>query len=93
VEVTVAMLLLSLGMLGVASTGLLAARMLREAEAREAMVERVGSVLDSLVTHRVSGAGRIHDPRFRVEWNASSTSVEVRTVMPDSAAFELQALR
>lgn len=93
VEVTVAMLLLSLGLLGVAATGLLAARTLREAEAREAMVERAGSVLDSLVSHRVSGTGRVDDARFRIEWIASSASVEVHTVMPDGSRFELRALR
>jgi prepilin-type N-terminal cleavage/methylation domain-containing protein len=93
VEVTVAMLLLSLGMLGVAATGLLAARTLREAEAREAMVERAGSVLDSLVAHGGSGTGRIDDVRFQLEWSASATSVEVRTVMPDGSRFELRALR
>ena len=92
-EVTVAMLLLSLGMLGVAATGLLAARTLREAEAREAMLERAGSVLDSLVMHRASGAGRIDDARFRIEWSASAASVEVRTLMPDGSRFEMRALR
>jgi prepilin-type N-terminal cleavage/methylation domain-containing protein len=93
VEVTVAMLLLSLGLLGVAATGLMSARMLREAEAREAMAERTGSVLDSLVSHRVSGTGSVDDARFRTQWSASAGSVEVQTVMLDGSRFELRALR
>lgn len=93
VEMTVAMLLLSVGLLGVAGTGLLAARMQREAEGREAMLERAGSVLDSLVTHDVAGAGTNADPRFLLDWVATVEQVEVRARMPDGSPFDLRAIR
>ena len=93
VEVTVAMLLLAIGLLGIAGTGLLAARMLREAEAREEMLDRAGSVLDSLATHGAAGAGTISHARFRLEWTASDSAVYVRTVSIDGSQHELRALR
>lgn len=93
VEVIVAMVLLSIGLLGIAGTGLLAAHMMRAADTREAMLARATSVMDSLVAHDVLGAGRMPDARFRLEWTASHESVRVRAVLPDGDRFVLTALR
>ena len=87
------MLLLSIGLLGVAGTGLLAARLLREAEVREEMMDRAGSVLDSLTAHGAIGAGTISNPRFRLEWAASDSALQVRAFSIDGSQHELRALR
>lgn len=87
------MVLLSIGMLGIAGTGIMAAQMMREADTREAMLTRATSVLDSLVAHDILGAGITLDARFRIEWTASRESVRVRAVLPDGDPFVLTALR
>lgn len=93
VEMTVAMVLLAIGLLGVAGTGLLAARMLSEAEAREAMLERAGSVLDSVIAYDVAGGGMTGDARFQLEWSSTAEAVEIRARMPDGSPFDLRAIR
>ena len=93
VEVTVAMLLLSIGLLGVAGTGLLAGRLLRESEGREAMVERASNILDSLSAHAASGGGTVMDARYRIDWAASDSAVHVRALLPDGSRYDMRALR
>lgn len=93
VEVIVAMVLLSIGMLGIAGTGLLAAHMMRAADTHEAMMVRASSVMDSLVANDVVGAGITPDARFRLEWMASHESVRVRATLPDGSHFDLMAIR
>lgn len=87
------MVLLSIGMLGIAGTGLMAAQMMRAADTREAMLARATSVMDSLVAHDILGAGITSDARFRLEWTASRESVRVRALLPDGDSFVLTAVR
>lgn len=90
VEVIVAMVLLSVGMLAIAGSGVLAAQLLREAEAQEEMMTRATSVLDSLVIER-GGAGRYQTARYRLEWSAADSIVRVRVTPIGAQAFELLA--
>jgi len=92
-EVIVALTLLSIAMLAVASSGLLAARLLSQAEAAEMTAVRAQSVLDSLVINNVRGSGRLVADGYRIEWTAGDTRVSVRAFHPNVPPFEVQAAR
>jgi prepilin-type N-terminal cleavage/methylation domain-containing protein len=93
VEVIVAMVLLSVGLLGVAGSGLLAAELLREAEVREDMLNRASSLLDSLLANEVTGAGMLPLARYRIDWTATAEHVEVVARLPNHSDFTLRAAR
>lgn len=93
IEVIVAMTLLSVGMLAIAANGLLAARLLNDAELQEEIAIRTQSVLDSLVVNDVNGNGRIDAGVYRIEWTAAAESVVVRARAGNATQLELQAVR
>jgi len=93
VEVIVAMVLLSVGLLGVAGSGLLAGQLLREAEVREDMLNRASSLLDSLLVHDANGAGSVPLARYRLDWTATTDRVEVVARLPNHSDFTLRAAR
>jgi prepilin-type N-terminal cleavage/methylation domain-containing protein len=70
VEAVVALTLLAVGLLGAAATQSLAARLLREAEARAGAVVLAGSVLDSLLSVPAPVGGEREEARYRVRWTA-----------------------
>lgn len=91
VEVIVAMVLLSIALLGIAGTALLAARMLSAGEIREQASRRAASVLDSLVLLHGNATGTRSYPGYRLTWSADSARVAVRVAFPDDTGIELQA--
>lgn len=93
VEVIVALTLLSIGMLAVAGSGLLAATMLRDAETEQAMMLRATSLLDSLVIHDGAGAGEIVEAHYRLTWSAGAAAVHVRVQPARAPTFDLTAVR
>ena len=93
VEVIVGMLLLSIGMLGIAGSSLMAMQMLREAGARDAVLERAQTVLDSIIVHDIAGAGIVEDPRFQLNWAATGSSVEIHALLADGYRFQMRAVR
>lgn len=94
VEVIVAITLLSVGLLSVAGGGMLASRLLRESELQEELLHRASSLLDSLIANRLAGSGvLVAQDRYRVEWQASEHTVDVRAVEADSTLFTLRVTR
>jgi prepilin-type N-terminal cleavage/methylation domain-containing protein len=93
VEVIVAMTLLSIGLLGIAATGALSARMLSQAELSEDITLAAQNVLDSLITNNIRGAGAQRVRNVRLEWSASDHVVLVTTTLPGQQPYELRAAR
>ena len=93
VEVVVALALLSVGALGVAAGGILALRLVRAAEVEDALSNRAGVLLDSLITGGVMGAGTEQATHYRLDWTASGDSAAVTVRTADSAQFTLRAIR
>lgn len=75
VEAIVALNLLALGLLGAAATQSLAARLLREAEARAGALNLAEAVLDSLLAVPTPTAGERHERRYRAHWSSAPRSV------------------
>lgn len=94
-EVIVAMTLLSIGTLGVAATGLLAALSFTRAEMRERALHDAESVLDSLTSLRSNGPGARHAHGAHITWAAgdSLSQVIVRITWPDRAPVQLVGSR
>lgn len=93
VEVIVALLLLSVGVLSIAGTGLLAGRMLRQAELREEMLTRAHNLLDSLVIAQDTGSGSSQYFGYRLDWQATAHDVSVNANIADTLQFVLRAAR
>lgn len=93
VEVIVAMTLLSVGMLAIAGTAFMAARMQTQAQLQERMAASARSVLDSVVAYRLQGAGKASFPRYEVAWTASQSEVAVDARMPNAPPVQLRAIR
>jgi prepilin-type N-terminal cleavage/methylation domain-containing protein len=93
VEVIVAMALLSVGLLGIAATGLLAARLMNQAQLLEDAANRATSVMDSVAINNLVGAGAVQTSPYRLEWTASDSAIVVRAVLPDGAVLQLDGVR
>jgi prepilin-type N-terminal cleavage/methylation domain-containing protein len=93
VEVIVASVLLSVALLAVAGTGLTAARIMRDAEAREEAVNRAATLLDSVMLNNLSGAGTVVTARYRLDWTGGASEASVNARLTDGQTFELRAPR
>ena len=93
VEVIVALLLLAIGVLGVAAAGLLATRMLRAADVHDEMSIRAMALLDSLIADSVVGQGSSRTPAYAIDWAATGDSAAVTFRAADSAVFTVRAIR
>ena len=91
VEIIVALTLLSVAMLGVAGSGLMAAQLLAQAELHEAVTIRAQSILDSLVIHEVVGSGRVRLTPFDIDWTATQEDATVNVTHQTIPAFTLKA--
>jgi prepilin-type N-terminal cleavage/methylation domain-containing protein len=90
VEVIVALPILAVGVLGAAATFALAARLLREAEARSGAVGVAGSTLDSLLLAPRPLPGERHEGRYHLRWSTrpagGATAVELEVEYQDGSA-------
>lgn len=93
VEVIVALTVLSIGLLAVASSGLLAGRMLREAELIEAVGNRASGVLDSLLMNDIQGSGTVRIAQHRIAWTADARTVTVLVELANERPFVMRASR
>jgi prepilin-type N-terminal cleavage/methylation domain-containing protein len=93
IEVMVALVLLSVGVLGAASTGLLATRLLREARVQDEIAERASYLLDSLIADSVKGRGSERSRMYSIDWIATSDSATLTVSTADSTRFTMRALR
>lgn len=93
IEVIIALTLLGVGMLSVAASGVIAARLQSETELHEEMLRRATSLTDSLVANRVYGRGDHPADRYRLIWTAAEETVSVQAVLADSVFFELESAR
>ena len=92
-EVVVALVLLSVGALGVAAGGILALRLLHAAEVDGDVSLRSAYLLDSLIDARATGAGSERNSRYRLDWSALGDSAAVTVRTADSATFTLRAIQ
>ncbi|MGQ0560270.1 MAG: type IV pilus modification PilV family protein [Gemmatimonadota bacterium] len=92
-EVTVAMVLLSVGLLGVSAAGMLASRLLSQTHMREELVNRANSLRDSLAIHAIVGAAVVQSQPYRLEWLATEGTITVIGTLPDGSRFELSGSR
>lgn len=94
-EVIVAMTLLSIGTLGVAATGLVAAHAFTRAEMRERTLHHAESILDSLAALRASSSGTRTLYGAEVSWSAadSISPIVLRITWRDREPIELVAER
>ena len=81
VETMVAITLLSIGLLGVASSAGLAAQLLRQAELRERAALEATQLLDSLVHARPLSAGYVYKRPLTYSWTLSATELSVAIVL------------
>lgn len=89
VEVIVAIVVLGVGVLGVAATASLAARVLRQAEADEGAATAAAALLDSLLSRGVPAAGERVDGPYRLRWTTTASdtaAAEVRLTVEYRAA-------
>lgn len=93
VEVIVAMTLLSVGMLAVAASGIIAAQLQREAELHEVVTQHATSLVDSIATRRVHGSGTVNTSRYRLEWRADSTAIHVHAHVREESYLVLETVR
>jgi prepilin-type N-terminal cleavage/methylation domain-containing protein len=70
IESVVSLTLLAIGLLGAAATQSLAARLLRESEARIGAVALAEAVLDSLIAAPAPAGGEREEARYRARWSA-----------------------
>lgn len=91
VEAIVALTLFALGLLGAAATQSLAARLLREAEARAGALTLAEAVLDSLLAVPTPTAGERHERRYRAHWSSAPrsalTAIELEVEYHDGTAL------
>lgn len=92
-EVIVSLPILAVGVLGAAATFALAARLLREAEARSGAVGGAGSVLDSLLLTPQPAPGERSEGRYHLSWSThplgGATAVELEVEYHDGTAARL----
>jgi len=93
VEVIVAMALLSVGLLGISAAGLLSVKMMNQAQLLEDAANRATSVMDSVMINDLAGGGVVQTLPYRLEWAASDSAIEVRAVLPDGTALQLDGAR
>lgn len=74
VELIVAMVVLSLGIMGAVATSLLAVQRLREANAREAAVRVAGALLDSLTQQDSPTTGTSTTGPYTSTWRVGATA-------------------
>jgi prepilin-type N-terminal cleavage/methylation domain-containing protein len=90
VEVIVALPILAVGVLGAAGTFTLAARLLREAEARSGAVGVAAMVLDSLTLAPRPETGERREGRYNLRWSTrplgGATMIELEVGYPDGSA-------
>lgn len=91
VEIIVALTILSVGLLGVAASGFLSARLMAEAERNDFALEKANALLDSLIANRIQGSGTLMHERAMMRWTASAAVAEV-DVMVGSNRFVLTAV-
>lgn len=82
VETIVAVVLLTIGVLGAVATALQAMGMLREAESRHSAVALAGALLDSLSAAGPAEAGERQTPQAFAAWTGGGTLV-LRVTSPD----------
>ena len=80
IEVVVALTLLSVGLLGIAATATLGARMMREGQADEAAAVEALQVLDSLTQLRQPAAGQRQAGRISLTWTVTTDSAGLSTI-------------
>jgi prepilin-type N-terminal cleavage/methylation domain-containing protein len=80
IEVIVALTLLSVGLLGVAGSAVLATRLLHEGDASEQALSAALPVLDSLSLLRAPAAGSQQAGNVRLVWGVSTDSVGISTI-------------
>src|SRR5262245_56332935 len=80
IEVIVALTLLSVGLLGVAGSAVLAGRLIREADADEQAMSEAMPVLDSLTLQRTPSSGSRQAGRARLVWTVSTDSAGISTI-------------
>lgn len=71
VEAIVALTLLAIGLLGALATQVMAARLLREAEARASAINLAGAILDSLAAVPNPSPGERRDNRYLARWSTT----------------------
>lgn len=90
VEAIVALTLLAVGLLGALATQVMAARLLREAEARAGAISFAGAVLDSLTAIPNPSPGERHDTRYLARWSTAPgdelTRIEIEIEYHDGTA-------
>lgn len=86
-EVLVALVVLTVGIMGAVATATLAVRTLHMAAEREAAVRAAGVVLDSLLQVRSPSAGEREFPRHRVRWTVR-TEGRVRRIALEVESIE-----
>lgn len=83
IETMVALIVLAVGVLGAAATATLAARLLREAEAREGATVFGSAVLDSLLLVEAPGEGERVEGRYRARWRATGRTLTLEVTFHD----------
>ncbi len=92
IEVVVALTLLGVALLGVTGSTVLAARVLRQAEATERSALEALQIIDSLSQVRTASAGERRIGRLHVTWQvdrdtAGLVLLEVAVAYPDGSAL------
>src|SRR5262245_9566824 len=80
IEVSVALTLLSVGLLGVAGSAVLAGRLIREADADERALSEAMPVLDSLTLQRMPSSGARQAGSGRLIWTVNTDSAGISTI-------------
>jgi prepilin-type N-terminal cleavage/methylation domain-containing protein len=93
IEVMVALVLLAVGVLGAASSGLLATRLLRDARAQDEIAARASILLDSLVADSVRSSGSQRSRLYSIDWVGTGDSAAVTIRTADGASFTMRAIR
>ena len=93
IEVIVALVLLAVGVLGAASSGLLALRLLRDARVHDEIAARASFLLDSLVADSARGSGAYRTPLYSIDWIGTGDSAAVTVRTADSVSFTMRAIR
>jgi|GEM_PF-547017 len=90
VEAIVALTLLSVGLLGILGSQLMAARLLREAEARAGAIDLAGTILDSLLAVPAPTGGERREAGYTARWSvapaAGSSRIEILIQYQDGTA-------
>lgn len=89
VETMVALVVLAVGVLGAAATATLAARLLREAEAREGATVFGTVVLDSLLLVGAPADGERIDGRYRARWRVAGARLSLEVTYDGGTAVRV----